>query len=108
IPSPRIQGFTRGSDTRKMTRSQRSRRVRDKESDGGAGGSSGRQRGLGLLLEEGGYAIDDFGEWRARTEAGERFEFVDARDAAHHVFEAWFVGFVVGDEFDGRLAASAL
>src|SRR4029077_10893567 len=108
MPSPRIQGFTRGNDTRKTTRSQRSRRVRDKASDGGAGGGAGSRRGLGFLLEKGGYAIDDFGEGRARAEAGEGFEFIDAGDPAHHVFEAGLVSFVVGDEFDGGVAARTL
>src|SRR4029077_5559937 len=64
--------------------------------------------GLSFLLEKGGYAIDDFGEGRARAEAGEGFEFIDAGDPAHHVFEAGLVSFVVGDEFDGGVAARTL
>src|SRR5271154_5087847 len=112
MPSPRTHGFIKGSDTRKITRSQRSRRVRDKASDSEAS-SSARSRSvsrswLGLLLEEGGYAVDDFGEGGARAEAGEGFEFIDARDAAHHVFEPGLVGFVVRDEFDGGHAVGAL
>ena len=43
-----------------------------------------------------------------RAEAGEGVEFIDAGDAAHHVFEAGLVGLVVGDEFDGGGAAGAL
>ncbi len=63
---------------------------------------------LGPLLEEGGHAVDDFGEGDARAEASESFEFVDAGDAAHHVFEPRLVGFVVGNEFDGGRAVGAL
>src|SRR5580704_18433731 len=108
MPSPRTHGFISGSDTRKTTRSQRSRRVRDKASDGGAGGGAWSWRGLGLLLEEGGYAIDDFRERCARAKAGEGFKFVDAGDAAHHIFEAGLVRFVVRYEFEGRHAVGAL
>src|SRR5580704_5147518 len=35
-------------------------------------------------------------------------ELIDAGDAAHHVFEPWFVGLIVGHEFDRRRAAGAL
>src|SRR5437899_13081996 len=34
-------------------------------------------------------------------------EFIHARDAAHHVLEAGFVGLVVGNVFDRRRASSA-
>src|ERR1700733_6464513 len=112
MPSPRTHGFIKGSDIRKMTRSQRSRRVRGKASDGGAGGGAGSwsvsRSWLGLLLEEGGHAVDDFGEGGARAEAGECFEFVNARDASHHVFKPGLVGFVIRDEFDGGHAVGAL
>src|ERR1700729_435047 len=112
MPSPRTHGFIKGSDTRKRTRSQRSRRVRDKASDGGASGGAGSwsvsRSWLGLLLEEGGYAVDDFCERDARAEAGECFEFVDAGDAPHHVFEPGLVRFVIRDEFDGGHAVGAL
>jgi len=75
--------------------------------DGGAGGDV--RRGWFLFLaEEGGDAVDDFVERRFGAEAGEGLEFIDTRDAAHHVFEARFVGLVVGYEFDGGRAASAL
>ncbi len=61
-----------------------------------------------LLAEESGNAVDNFIERRLRAEAGEGVEFIDARDAAHHVLEAWFVGLIVGHKFDGRIAAGAL
>ena len=76
--------------------------------DGGVGGGAVGDDRLGLLLEEGGNAVDDFVEAGARTEAGQSFELIDAGDAAHHVFEAGLVGLVVRDVFDRGAARGAL
>lgn len=67
-----------------------------------------RRGGFLLFAEEGGDAVDDFVEGGLGPEAGEGLEFIDAGNAAHHVLEAWFVGLIVGYEFDGGRAACAL
>ena len=75
---------------------------------GASGGYSLDVWGTGLLLEEGGDAVNDFIQGSAGTEASECVELIDAGDAAHHVLEAGFVGLVIGNVLDGRGTAGAL
>ena len=46
-------------------------------------------------------AVDDFVERGLRTEASDGVKLIHARNAAHHVFKARLVSFVVRNEFDG-------
>src|SRR5215467_6668450 len=55
-----------------------------------------------------GHAVNNFVQGYARAKAGESFELFDAGDAAHHVFEAGFIGLVIRNVLDGRRAGGAL
>src|SRR6267378_1664585 len=73
-----------------------------------SGGYPLKVRGFELLLEERSDAVDDFVERGAGTEAGEGLELFDGRDAPHHVLEAGFISFIVGNILDGRRASGAV
>jgi hypothetical protein len=53
-------------------------------------------------------AIHDFVEGSARPVANEALKFIERGDAAGQIFEAGLVSLVVGNVFDGGIAARAL
>src|SRR5882762_5147017 len=96
-----------GKEKRKSLQRNGQRQPRNGTSIRAGGGYALKVRPFKLLLEERSDPVDDFVKRGAGTEAGEGLEFFDRRDAAHHVLEAGFIGFVVGNILDGRRAAGA-
>ncbi len=67
----------------------------------GRGAGSDASGACLLFLHVRSDAVDDFVERSLRTEASDGVKLIHAGNAAHHVFEAGLVSFVVGNEFDG-------
>ena len=51
------------------------------------------------------HAIHNFNQRCGRPEAGEAFEFLERRNAARHVLESGFIGAIVRDVSNRRIAS---